>query len=488
MLPYQRHQKKIRLAEKQNQNQLSQFNLDILKDKPFWIWDKQEHLKIALETNQQCCFNHIVKCPTKDGKEFPLFDYEKILYDNLMIQDNTFKDKHLWVKKATGLGVTEFMLRMIAWLCTNNHDFVNSQICIVTGPNIDIAIKLIKRLKGIFEPKLGITFNDKETVLNLNGCTIEAFPSNHLDSFRALDNPKFILLNECDMFRKSEQEDVRHVSERYIGKSNPYIVMVSTPNAPGGLFEKIDKEPEETCIYRRLLLGYEYGLDKIFTREEIDKAKKSPSFEREYNLKYAGKIGNLLSPLKIDTAIDTGNKLEHIPMNPYCIHALGVDPAFGSSAFGLVLTEHLKEENKIRVLYAEQFENHPDPNEMIDRIFEIHRQYHNLWIFVDGAARGFITSLKIAFNENPNYERVEDVSPHSNKIIPVNFSTDHKKMISHLAILFNEEYMAIPEEFDKLIVSLKTAVVNEYTLDKESTSYNDLFDSLRLSLKCYNIN
>ena len=46
----------------------------------------------------------------------------------------------------------------------------------------------------------------------------------------------------------------------------------------------------------------------------------------------------------------------------------------------------------------------------------------------------------------------------------------------------------VAEKYDKLIVSLKTAVVNEYTLDKESTSYNDLFDSLRLSLRCYNIN
>ena len=68
--------------------------------------------------------------------------------------------------------------------------------------------------------------------------------------------------------------------------------MVSTPNAPGGLFEKIEKEPEETCIYRRLLLDYSYGLDKIYTREEIEKAKASPSFEREYNLKYLGLIGN----------------------------------------------------------------------------------------------------------------------------------------------------------------------------------------------------
>ena len=188
-------------------------------------------------------------------------------------QSGQFKDKHLWVKKATGLGVTEFMLRIIAWLCTKNDHFCNSQICVVTGPNIDIAIKLIKRLKGIFEPKLGIIFENKETVLELNGCTIEAFPSNHLDSFRALDSPKFIFLDEADMFRKAEQEDVRHVSERYIGKSDPHLVMVSTPNAPGGLFEKIEKESEEKCIYRRLLLDYTYGLDKIYTREEIEKAK-----------------------------------------------------------------------------------------------------------------------------------------------------------------------------------------------------------------------
>ena len=173
-------------------------------------------------------------------------------------------------------------------------------MCIVTGPNIDIAIKLIKRMKGLFEPKLGVTFYSKETVLELNGCTIEAYPSNHIDAYRALDNPRFILIDEGDFFRKGEQEDVRHVSERYIAKSDPYIVMVSTPNGPDGLFEQIEKEPEETCIYKRLLLDYTYGLDKIYTRQEIQKAKASPSFEREYNLKYLGHIGNMFNPADID--------------------------------------------------------------------------------------------------------------------------------------------------------------------------------------------
>jgi len=63
-------------------------------------------------------------------------------------------------------------------------------MCIITGPNIDTAIKLIRRLKNIFERKLGVTFIAKETVLELNGCRIEAFPSNHLDAFRALENPQ----------------------------------------------------------------------------------------------------------------------------------------------------------------------------------------------------------------------------------------------------------------------------------------------------------
>jgi hypothetical protein len=117
----------------------------------------------------------------------------------------------LWVKKATGLGVTEFFLRLMAWLCLRNNDYRNGQMVIVTGPNQDIAIKLIKRTKGLFAGH-GIYFDSKETVLELNGCSIEAYPSNHLYAYRSLTNPKFILLDEADFFRKSEQEDVRQVT------------------------------------------------------------------------------------------------------------------------------------------------------------------------------------------------------------------------------------------------------------------------------------
>jgi hypothetical protein len=178
-----------------------------LHNKPFWIWNIEEHKQEDIRTNGDCSFNHIIGLPTKEGLEKAMFDYEKILYDYILVNDaldhnHNFKHKHLWVKKATGLGVTEFFLRLMAWLCLRNDDYRNSQMCIVTGPNIDIAIKLIKRMKALFEPKLHVTFDSKETVLELNGCSIEAYPSNHIDAYRALDNPKFILIDEGDFFRK----------------------------------------------------------------------------------------------------------------------------------------------------------------------------------------------------------------------------------------------------------------------------------------------
>ena len=79
VLPYQRHQKANQQQGKSLHSSLAQ-----LLSKPFWIWDRQEHLKQAIATNQQCCFNHIVGLPVnqKTGLQNPLFDYEKLLYDN----------------------------------------------------------------------------------------------------------------------------------------------------------------------------------------------------------------------------------------------------------------------------------------------------------------------------------------------------------------------------------------------------------------------
>ena len=53
--------------------------------------------------------------------------------------------------------------------------------------------------------------------------------------------------------------------------------------------------------------------------------------------------------------------------------------------------------------------------------------------------------------------------------------------------MISKGYLVVDEKHDKLITSLRTAYVKELDLQKEQTSYDDLLDALRLSLKGYNI-
>jgi late competence protein required for DNA uptake (superfamily II DNA/RNA helicase) len=149
--------------------------------------------------------------PQKDGNDKPLYDYEQIIFDSLVTHNN----KHLWIKKATGVGISEFMLRFMAWLCLKDSTLAGSQMCIVTGPRIDLAIALIDRMKKLFAGSRGLTtsFDTKETIIDLNNVKIEAFPSHHLDAMRGLPNVSFILLDEADFFPPGQQQDARDVSE-----------------------------------------------------------------------------------------------------------------------------------------------------------------------------------------------------------------------------------------------------------------------------------
>ena len=140
------------------------------------------------------------------------FDYEKLLFDILQ------QHKHNWIKKAKGHGITEFMLRYMTWLCLRNNDLNGTQMCIITGPRIDLAIILIDRMKRLFTDNRLVTFNSKETLIELNGVHIEAYPAHHLDAMRGLSNVSFILLDEADFFPPGQQQDARDVSERYIAK------------------------------------------------------------------------------------------------------------------------------------------------------------------------------------------------------------------------------------------------------------------------------
>jgi hypothetical protein len=164
--------------------------------------------------------------------------------------------------------------------------------------------------------------------------------------------------------------DKENTSERYIAKTDPYICMVSTPNLPLGLYDTMERE--EDSIYIRKSMGYELGIGKVFTEELIEKAKQSPSFEREYNLKYGYGIGNIF--LGLDDIIEVYDvKPTHTGISTLC-----ADPAFGSSDgssnFGVCGGE--KRDGIAHVLEAREYPR-PSPSVMLDILERLAPDYNN---------------------------------------------------------------------------------------------------------------
>ena len=68
--------------------------LQRLQNKPFWIWDIAEHKQEDIKTDGDCCFNHIIGLPTKEGMEKAIFDYEKLLYDSIFLVNDSLNHNH----------------------------------------------------------------------------------------------------------------------------------------------------------------------------------------------------------------------------------------------------------------------------------------------------------------------------------------------------------------------------------------------------------
>jgi hypothetical protein len=60
-----------------------------LQDKPFWIFDVEQHKQADARTDGDCCFNHIIGLPQKEGIDKPLYDYEQIIFDSLDSSNNS---------------------------------------------------------------------------------------------------------------------------------------------------------------------------------------------------------------------------------------------------------------------------------------------------------------------------------------------------------------------------------------------------------------
>ena len=538
--------------------------LNRVRGKPFYVWGSNRHNAESDPRNAikgQCCFNHIIGLPKKHNVDQPLWDYQHIIYKALTQDEylnqriptpeeeerlrlgriaveykassktesikkaneeylknkakilvHKHKLKHCAILKAAKLGISELILRFLVWLCLRNDDLKGSQMIIFTGPRLELAVSLISRIKDFFKP-FGITFPDKETVVNLNGVRIEAFPSHHAATARGLPSVSAVFVDEASYIPDNQASEIMSIMLRYVPASNPFLICVSTPQKPGDMMDQILKQPYETSPFKEILLDWTYGVGKTYDEADILKIKNSRSFLTEYCLKFAGLEGNVLSQSAIDRCIKLGERMnETAPIDNWNIetdYVMSVDIGWGSSSTAVMVSRFVN--GKVQIVYSREFERRTIFQDIINEIWRLKSKCGNKLknIIIDASATELYTTLCTEFNQNPSLKYLQDKQKMAKDyntylekycfIVPVAFGSTTqggRTMLNHAQRLIEETeenplnneksaLLAIHPSFQDLIDSCRSAYADGDHLDKGRTVHNDSFDSMLLNLSYY---
>ena len=390
-------------------------------------------------------FNKWIGLPTKQGIQMPIFDYEMELFDSLL--DN----KMLWICKATGLGITEFMIRFMVWYELTDEKAKNTRMLIVTGPNWDLAKNIITRIKNLFNEKSYLIRESTNLAVVLNnGTRLQAQPSNHIDSSRSFDDISVFYIDEANFFNVVDDTNVRTVAERYIAKTNPFIIWVSTPYYPRGVFFEIGNEAQ--CRYTRKWFDYKRGLNRIYSEEDIEEQKLSPSFASEYCLQWGMGTGNIFAEINVEK-YDTSQQGESI---------LAIDPAYGSSKFAIIQAEIRN--NICYILDATTF-SRPSQSTVIQFIKKKLELYSITDVIVDSSNAGLITELNQFCH-----------------VSPFNFRELGQDATLNAVKTMNERKVVIHPRFKDLLTELQLARFNERGTVEKKILTMDLFDAFIMTL------
>ena len=462
--------KAIRKKNLQNKNTDSFCRTEFAKQirgKPFWIIDELEHQQALATTSGKCCFWHIIGLPEKehlvgkseDGKEIlekkkhPMYDYEIEVFESIL------SNRYVRIKKAAGMGITTLILGIMVYMCVRDDKFKGEEMGIVTGPRQDIANYELGRLISLlgetdYRPKkIGDT-------VQINGCKITAYPSHTFDTARGLDKCRFFLVDEADFFPETQIESVMAVLERYEAKSHPHVVLNSTSNLPTGLYAQMDGGKYSRFVTVNAF--FERGLGKIYTEYEIEQAKKSSSFGREYSGVYGLGDGNIFPYQQIDAC-----SLEFDIAKFEGGGTIAVDPGYGSSKFAIVAG--VKNGDDLLITEAREYDR-PSPSEMIDVIVQMSKKYSR--IVVDDSNPGLITELR---KNNLN-------------VAGISFRQELSEMVMKAVRCVRERQVIIHPKFEGLRSQLKSVRFDEHGHpDKRTRSFDqvDAFLMLVYAFKQY---
>jgi len=403
-----------------------------------------------------------------------------------------------------------------------NDELRNKNIIIVTGIREQLAIDLVKRFKGLLPD---YNWNDREGVAEINGCSVRAYPSMRIKDIRGASSVSHVLIDELDHFNESiDSNQIFGVVEPLIVKSNPQIILCSTPGPINSTMHQLYSLPENECRYHRLYMPITKPLGTLISEEEHEKIKRQPFYQQEMLLKFGSYgTGTIFNIADIDFAMKMGERYNNPKYNPKASHtkypyiephaeffSIGCDPSgLGHSKFGITLVSVF--DNKIHVLASEEHGPNVDEDAMIRRLLSLRNKTPRptqTRIWIDCANISFIRRLKSCISgEESNYqERIEymkkhkwirpgteeiDMMANGFVVIPVSFAKRGAEMLANVYTFLSRGELVIHPKFMTLISALQSAknlptasTTNrsaQFILDKRSASL-DILDSLRLAL------
>ena len=284
----------------------------------------------------------------------------------------------LAVYKSTGLGITEFFCLWIIWKCVTDPWFAGKHVVIVTGPGHDLGKKIIDRFKK-FCDKGNVEYVDHGVnSLNINGCPVEAFPSNNIDAARGLPRVSVFFGDEAAFFsaRRTNDKPVQKVGERYMAKGGAYTIWVSTPGESiECFFYELFKNPGK---YTKFEFYEKWGLKKdpvtktsIYDKKEVELARTLPSYPMEYQGQWGVNVGDIYNQESVD--LISHDNYSVIPSDLSQKRWGFVDAGFGSSNFGIVLFQNIG--GIPHTIFAKDYER-KSATQMIEEIGRLSELYN----------------------------------------------------------------------------------------------------------------
>jgi hypothetical protein len=182
-----------------------------------------------------------MKLPQKSGTPLPVFDYE-LYFVHQMDKRNLIS-----FLASRGLGKTETtIVRYPNYRIMRSTEWDNRDVAITTGLAEVSAEELLIRIESLWSTAFPNPPLDKKAAqIWIDKTRILAFPTQNIKRLRLYDDFAGIFVDEADFYSLLDQMRLQEAIFGYIVKSQPLIVLMSTPNHPSGMLAKYRKLGEE---------------------------------------------------------------------------------------------------------------------------------------------------------------------------------------------------------------------------------------------------